>query len=186
MLTPLSFFIIYHHHWTGVCFFVPFSASHCNIMISLWQKKSCQKGCQRFFLSGLTGGQNLKEFWTIILSCASTRDIWNFFTTIIPFLRGCSMFSVKNWLIWWLWQKWYIWEKFSESLAPICLDGNTPPGLALYAAEALVPIERGMPGREIGMGRSRRRWGRRGSSSEGMGRPGRGSSEVARAHLVGG
>ena len=41
-------------------------------------------------------------------------------------------------------------------LAPICLDA-TPPGLALYAAEALDPIERGMLGREIGMGRSRRR-----------------------------
>ena len=41
-------------------------------------------------------------------------------------------------------------------LAPICLDA-TPPGLALYAAEALDPIERGMLGKEIGMGRSRRR-----------------------------
>ena len=41
-------------------------------------------------------------------------------------------------------------------LAPICLDA-TPPGLALYAAEALVPIERGMPGRGSGTGRNRRR-----------------------------
>ena len=43
-----------------------------------------------------------------------------------------------------------------ERIAPICLE-DLPPGLALFAAEALGPIGKVMPGRGIGMGRSRRR-----------------------------
>ena len=148
-------------------------------MMSNGQKTS-DKCCQQLFLSSLTEVKTWKNFGP--LSCPVPwheifLPLWYHFLWPVQCQKKLTDLVTLAKVI-------HMGEIF-WGLAPICLDA-TPPGLALCAAEALDPIERGMLGKEIEMGRSRRRWGRRGSSSEGTGRPGRGSSEVARAHLVGG